>query len=152
MDMYIHTGKLIVFISMIGMASALECIACNWNTKNSSREDDCLGAPFKSETVVCPESNSPGERIVCQTLAVFNKKSGDSDLERLERKCGSKHSKCDNACADDTSQCWLCCTDDKCNGFPLSANIVVTTSTANGLNFFFSAVVLATVSVVLSLV
>ena len=47
------------------MASALQCIACEWNSKNSSLEDNCLGAPFKTNSAVCPEG-STGERIGCQ--------------------------------------------------------------------------------------
>lgn len=141
--MFTLQRMLIVLISFVGVTSALKCIACDWNIQNSTVDDNCLGAPFKTDTEQCPESNSPGERIVCETRAAFNKKS--KSLERLERKCGSKHAKCNNACADGVSDCWLCCADyDTCNGFPLRTNIVVTSSAAGRSTYFCNLVGLAT--------
>lgn len=141
--------KLLIFTSAVAVVSALDCISCDWNAQNDTVDDHCLGAPFKTEFITCPKSDSPGKRYMCQTHAEFEYKSGSQNLKLVERTCGLKHSKCNNACADDVTDCWLCCDDySNCNGFPTRSNIVVSTSTGSSLPHFinFQAyIILATV-------
>ena len=70
--------------------------------------------------------------FIFQTHAEFEMTSGSMGIVSLERKCGLKHSMCNNACAEKSTSCWLCCSNyNSCNGFPLRANIVLMTSSVS---------------------
>ncbi|KAL4229494.1 hypothetical protein ACF0H5_012534 [Mactra antiquata] len=132
-------GKtVVVLVSLLGVVSALNCLKCEWSVQNSTVDDSCLGAPYKVDSVEC-KGTSPGELFMCQTKATFSMNGGEKKLEALERTCGPKHASCDNACAENTVVCWQCCKDSSnCNGFPLRANIVLTSSASHSVMLFKS--------------
>ena len=88
-----------------------------------------------------------------QTLATFTISGGVKSLQTFDRNCDLKHSRCNNACAEDTTRCYLCCNDfDKCNGFPQRANtVVVTANTASVVGLkVISTALLIIITVLLS--
>lgn len=143
---------LIALYFCYGVVNGLDCISCSWDAMNATVDNDCLGAPYKTEVESCPTNAGRDKAYYCMTQAVFNFTNGFMSLQRLERNCQPKHSRCNNACAEGSTTCWLCCDDDnKCNSFPYRVNVVVMTSSASvfGLKIL-STVLLLVISCLLS--
>ena len=55
--------------SVSGTVHGLECISCSWSTANATVDDDCLGAPFKTDVETCETDSDTGTVYYCQVIS-----------------------------------------------------------------------------------
>ena len=61
----------ISILYIAGVVNGLDCISCSWDAMNATVDNDCLGAPYKTEVESCPTNAGRDKAYYCMVLFVI---------------------------------------------------------------------------------